>query len=95
VSSPPPGAPPSATPRVSRTTSPATGAGAGAYQPPSAPRAAATLHSGATPTPGRTFTSRRLVPPPHGTWVWSGWRGWHRSPPWPWPWHLSRHHRHR
>jgi len=51
---------PSATPRVSRTTSPATGAGA--YQPPSAPRAAATLHAAATSTPGRTFASRRLVP---------------------------------
>jgi hypothetical protein len=60
---------PSATPRVSRTTSPATGT----YQPPSAPRAAATLHAA----------------------VWSGWRGWHRSPYWPWPWGLSRHHRHR
>ena len=84
---------PSATPRVGRTTGPATVAGA--YPPPSAARAAATLHAAATPTPGRTFTSRRLVPraplPPGPP----GWRGWHRSPPWPWPWGLSRHHRRR
>jgi hypothetical protein len=93
VSSPPSATPPSVTPRVSRTTSPATGAGA--YQPPSAPRAAATLHAAATSTPGRTFTSRRLVPRTSRHAVWSGWRGWHRSPYWPWPWHLSRHHRHR
>jgi len=90
VPSSPPATPPSATPRASRTTSPATVAGA--YQPPSAVRAAATLHA-ATPTPGRAFTWRRLVPraPRHA--VWPGWRGWHRSPPWPWTWGLSRHHR--
>ncbi|HEY0999168.1 MAG TPA: hypothetical protein VGD83_05985 [Streptosporangiaceae bacterium] len=90
---PPSATPPSATPRASRTTSPATAAGA--YQPPSAARAAATLHAAVTPAPGRTVTSRRLVlraprrpgPP--------GWRGWHRSPPWPWSWGLSRHHRRR
>ena len=68
---------------------------AGTYRPPSAARAAATLHAAATPTPGRTFTSHRLVPraplPPGPP----GWRGWHRSPPWPWPWGLSRHHRRR
>jgi hypothetical protein len=93
VSSPPPAATSSATPRVSRTTSPATVARA--YQPPSAPRAAATLHSGATPTPGRTFTSRRLVPRTSRHAVWSGWRAWRRSPYWPWPWHLSRHHHRR
>ena len=92
VSSSPPATAPSATPRASRTTSPVTVAGA--YQPPSAARAAATLHAAATPAPGRTFTSRRLAPraPRHA--VWPGWRGWHRSPPWPWTWGLShRHHR--
>src|SRR5690348_9695224 len=78
---------PSATPRVSRTTTPAT------YQPPSAARAAATLHAAATSTPGRAFTSLRLVPRTSRHAVRSGWRGWHRSPYWPWPWGLSRHHR--
>jgi hypothetical protein len=94
VSSSLPATPPSATPRASRTTSPATVAGA--YQPPSAARAAATLHAGTTATPGRTSTSRHLVPraPRPAVW-WSGWRGWHRSPPWRWPWGLSRHHRRR
>jgi hypothetical protein len=95
VSSSPSATPPSATPRASRTTAPATVARA--YQPPSAVRAAATLHAATTPTPtpGRTFTSRRLVPraPRHA--VWPGWRGWHRSPPWPRPGGLSRHHRRR
>jgi len=90
---PPSATPPSATPRASRTTGPATVAGT--YRPPSAARAAAPLHAAATPTPGRTFTSHRLVPraplPPGPP----GWRGWHRSPPWPWPWGLSRHHRRR
>ena len=91
VSSPPPATPPSATPRASRTTSPAIVAGA--YQPPSAARAAATLHAAANPTPGRTFTSGRLDrrAPRHA--VWPGWRGWHRSPPWPWG--LYRHHHRR
>ena len=93
VSSSPPATPPSATPRASRTTGPATVAGT--YRPPSAARAAATLHAAATPTSGRTFTSRRLVPrdplPPGSP----SWRGWNRSPPWPWPWGLSRHHRRR
>src|SRR6185437_7613983 len=68
---------------------------AGTYRPPSAARAAATLHAAATPTPGRTFTSHRLVwraPLPAGP---PGWRGWHRWPPWPWPWGLHRHHRRR
>ena len=90
---PPSATPPSAVPRASRTAGPATAAGP--YRPPSAARAAATLHAAATLTPGRTFTSRRLVrraPLPPGP---PGWRGWHRSPPWPWPWGLSRHHRRR
>ena len=93
VSSAPPATPPSATPRPGRTTSPVTVAGV--YQPPSAARAAATLHAAATSTPGRTFASRRLdrrAPRPA---VWPGWRSWHRSPPWPWPWSLSRHHHRR
>jgi hypothetical protein len=91
VSSSPSATPPSATPRVSQTTSPATGAEA--YQPPSAARASATLHAAAIP--GRTATSRRLVlrAPRHA--MWSGWRAWHRSPPWLRPWHLSRHHHRR
>jgi hypothetical protein len=91
VPSSPSATPPSATPRVSQTTSPATGAGA--YQPLSAARAAATLHAAAIP--GRTATSRRLVlrAPRHA--MWSGWRAWHRSPPWLRPWHLSRHHHRR
>jgi hypothetical protein len=92
VSSSPPATPPSATPRASRTTGPATVAGT--YRPPSAARAAATLHAAATPTLGRTFTSRRLdrrAPRPA---VWSGWRSWHRSPPWPWSLY-RRHHRRR
>ncbi|MGH3160327.1 MAG: hypothetical protein ACRDOC_00450 [Streptosporangiaceae bacterium] len=81
---------PSATPRASRTTAPATVARA--YQPPSATRAAVTLHAA---TPGRAANSRRLVPhtpQPPGP---PGWRGWHRPPPWPWPWGLSRHHHRR
>jgi len=68
---------------------------AGTYRLPSAARAAATLHAAATPTPGRTFTSHRLVwraPLPAGP---PGWRGWHRWPPWPWPWGLHRHHHRR
>jgi hypothetical protein len=93
ASSPPPATPPSATPRASRTTGPATVAGT--YQPPSAARAATTLHAAATPTPGRTFTSHRLEPRTPRPAVWLGWRGWHRSPPWPWTWGLSRHHRRR
>jgi hypothetical protein len=56
VSSSPPATPP-ATPRASRTTAPATVARA--YQPPSATRAAATLHAA---PPGRVVTPRRLVP---------------------------------
>ena len=79
---------PPATPRPNRTATRPT------YQPPSATRASATLHAAATPTLGRTFTSRRLdrrAPRPA---VWPGWRSWHRSPPWPWS--LSRrHHRRR
>ena len=91
VSSSPSASSPSAAPRVSRTTSPATGAGA--YQPPSAARAAATLHAAATP--GRTAISRRPVlrAPRHA--MWSGWRAWHRSPPWLRPWHPFRHHHRR
>ena len=90
VSSSPPATVPSAIPRASRTTPPATVAQA--YQPPSAARAAATLH---TATPGRVVTPRRLVPrgpQPRG---WPGWRSWHGSPRWPWPWGLSRHYRRR
>ena len=85
VSSSPPATPP-ATSRASRTTAPATVART--YQPPSAARAAATLHAA---PPGHVVTPRRLVPrapqPPR----WPGWRSWHRS--WPWRWSLSRHHR--
>ena len=84
---------PPATPRPSRTTAPATVARA--YQPPSAARAAATLHAA---TPGRTasprrLVSRRLVPRAPGSRGRPGWLGWHRSPPWPWG--LSWHHRRR
>lgn len=93
VSSSPSATPPSATPRVSRTTSPATVAGG--YQPPSAARAAATLHAAAVPTPPRRSTSRRLEPRTPRPAVWLGWRGWYRSPPWLRPWGLSRHHRRR
>jgi hypothetical protein len=66
---------------------------AGTYQPPSAPRAAATLH--VTPTPGRTSTSRRLEPRTPRPEVWLSRRSWHRWPPWPRPWGLSHHHRRR
>jgi hypothetical protein len=95
---PPPVAPvssaPSPTPRPSRTATRATAAGT--YQPPSATRASATLHAAATPTLGRTFTSRRLDRRASRPAVWPGWRSWQRSPPWPWPWSLSRrHHRRR
>jgi hypothetical protein len=85
---------PPATPRASRTTNPAIVVRA--YQPPSAARAAATLHAAATPTPtpGRTASSRHLDSraPRHA--VWPGWRGWHRSPPWPWGPSRRRHHHH-
>ena len=89
VSSSPPATPPSLTPRPSRTATRAT------YQPPSATRASATLHAAATPTLGRTFTSRRLDRRARRPAVWPGWRSWHRSPPWPRPWSLSRRHHRR
>lgn len=80
---------PSATPRASRTTDPATVAGA--YQPPSPVRASATRHAGptpdGTPTP-RLRDPRSPQPPglPPGSW------GWHRPP---WPLGLLRRHRRR
>lgn len=92
VSSSPPATPPPATPRPSRTATRATAAGT--YQPPSATRASATLHAAATPTLGRTFTSRRLDRRGPRPAVWPGWRSWHRSPPWPWSLY-RRHHRRR
>ncbi len=96
VSSSPPATPPSATPRASRTTSPATAAGA--YQPPSAARAAATRASaarqaaatsalGRTPTPRlREARSPRRPGMPHGYW-----RS-HRPRPWLYGllWHSRR-----
>jgi hypothetical protein len=96
VSSSPPATPPSATPRASRTTSPATVAGA--YPPPSATRASATRASaarqaaatsalGRTPTP-RLREARSLRRPgmPPGYW-----RS-HRQRPWLYGllWHRRR-----
>ena len=81
---------PSPTPRPSRTTDPATVAGA--YQPPSATRASATRHAPATPTPGRTPTPRLRDPrSPAPPGLPPGWWG-NRPPPWPLGL-LRRHHR--
>ena len=92
----PPFASPSVTPRVSRTTGPATVAGA--YQPHARVRASATPRAAATPVPGRTTRWHRRHP------LWSpgdrrpgqpGYWGWPGNRPEPWPWGLSRHHHRR
>jgi hypothetical protein len=88
---------PQATPRPSRTTVPATVAGA--YRPPPSPaRASAARHAATMPVPGSTPTPR----PFDRRWLSGhpdlrgqpGWRGWHR-PPAPWPWGLLPRHRRR
>jgi len=85
---------PSVTPRASRTTAPATAAGA--YQPSPHVSASGTVRAAATPTPGHTTPWRPMRP------LWSagdpgrpgqpGAWGWPRSQPDPWPWGLLRHH---